>query len=82
MPSRDIEEGHLRQARGHIVAARTRIANQTLIVARLRARGLDTRHAEAFLRTMEGTLSAMQGHTELIEGMLASATDSPSCQTR
>ena len=71
MPDRVIEEGHLLQARSHIVAATGRIANQCLIIGRLRARGLDTKQAEACLRTMQMTLSAMRGHKDLIEEVLA-----------
>jgi len=71
MVDRIIEEGHLLQARGHIVAATARIANQCLIIGKLRARGLDTRQAEACLRTMQTTLGAMQGHKDLIEEILA-----------
>lgn len=70
MLNRVIEEGHLVQARCHVVAATARIAHQCLIIARLRAQGLDTRHAEACLRTMQTTLSVMRGHKELIEEML------------
>lgn len=71
MLDRIIEEGHLLQARSHIVAATARIANQCLIIGRLRAHGLDTRQAEACLQTMQRTLGAMQAHKELIEEALA-----------
>jgi hypothetical protein len=71
MPDRIIEETHLVKARVHLVAATARIANQCLIIGKLRACGLDTRQAEACLRTMQTTLTAMQGHKELIEEMLA-----------
>jgi hypothetical protein len=71
MPSRAIEESHLLQARSHVAAATARIADQCLIIGRLRARGLDTGRAETCLRTMQNTLNAMRGHKEVIEGMVA-----------
>jgi|AmaraimetFIIA100_FD_contig_31_44752114_length_389_multi_6_in_0_out_0_2 hypothetical protein len=81
MLNRAIEESHLLQARSHVAAATARIANQCLIIGKLRARGLDTGQAEACLRTMQRTLSAMQGHKRIIEDMVARApTDSPSCK--
>jgi len=72
MPNRAVEEGHLLQARSHVVAATARIANQCLIIGRLRARGLDTQQAETCLRTMQETLGAMREHKKLIEGILGS----------
>lgn len=80
MLNRAVEEGHLLKARSHVVAATARIAHQCLIIARLRARGLDTRQAEACLQTMQNSLRALGAHKELIEQVLASlpATDLPS----
>jgi hypothetical protein len=72
MLDRIIEEGHLLQARSHVAAAAARIANQCLVIGRLRAQGLDTRQAETCLHTMQQTLSAMRAHKELIEDVLAS----------
>lgn len=72
MLDRIIEEGHLLQARSHVAAAAARIANQCLVIGKLRAQGLDTKQAERCLHTMQQTLSAMRGHKELIEDVLAS----------
>lgn len=72
MLNRSTEQGHLLQARSHVAAAAARIANQCLVIGRLRAQGLDTRQAETCLHTMQQTLSAMRGHKELIEDVLAS----------
>ena len=66
MLNRAVEEGHLLKARSHVVAATARIAHQCLIIARLRARGLDTRQAEACLQTMQNSLRALGAHKELI----------------
>ena len=78
MPNRILEEAHLLQARNHIVAATARIATQSLLVSKLRARGLDTRQAEACLRTMQQTLSAMRGHKEVVEDMVAAGMQTES----
>ena len=44
---------------------------QTLLIAKLRARGIDTERAEDSLRIMQETLRVMQAHKQLIEEMLA-----------
>ena len=72
MLNRSIEETHLLQARSHVAAAVARIANQSLVIGRLRACGLDTRQAETCLRTMQHTLGVLRAHQELIERMLQS----------
>lgn len=71
MPTRAVEEAHLFKARHHVANAQARIADQLIIVARLRADGLDTRRAEASLRLMQETLRLMNAYKELIEDMLA-----------
>ena len=71
MPSRAVEEAHLLQARRQVASAQARIANQFTAIARLRARGLDTRRAETSLGIMRETLKVMYAYEGLVEQMLA-----------
>lgn len=68
-----LEQAHLLQARSHIANASARIAQQCLVIARLRALGLDTAQAETTLSTMQKTLRVMREHKELIESELTAA---------
>lgn len=71
MLNRAIEEGHLLKARAHLAAAAARIASQSLLIGRLRVRGLNTTQAEKCLQTMQRTFEALSEHKELIEEIVA-----------
>jgi hypothetical protein len=63
---RRAEELRLGQAEGRIVLAERHIANQQLLIDRLRAKGQDTETAEEMLRGFEHNLKTLHEHRQVI----------------
>jgi len=60
------ERAHLAQADGHIAGAKTQIARQEQLIARLTADGHQVRDAESFLSVLMDTLKGFETHRRAI----------------